>query len=354
MNNFSASKLARDDLKDMEPYVPQQYPGMIRLDANENPYDLPREVKDDINEKLYSHYFNRYPDPLANNLVKALASYTGFSEDYILAGNGSDEIILDLALTFAAGGKVIITSPTFSMYEVHSRVAGAEPVFIPRKSCFSIDIEKIKNYEQDTDTRIIFICSPNNPTANEIKHEELEQILNSVNCLVVVDEAYIEFGGKTTAVLLRKYPNMVVIRSFSKSFGLAGLRVGYLLANPEVIRQVCRVKQPFNLNTYSQLAAVTVLENLSLYQDIIENIKAEREYLLNKMKNLNIKVYPTVTNFILFEPSCDAAKVHSELLEHNILIRNVSSPVVENCLRVSVGTRDENNAFIKALVKAAG
>lgn len=352
MTVFKPSELAREDLKNLKPYEPVVYPGVIRMDANECPFDFPPEVKDYINRSLHSQAFNRYPDPLAGDLRAALAGYTGASRECILAGNGSDEIILNLALTFATGGKVLITSPTFSMYEVHSLVAGAEPVFVPRKADFSINTGEIIRQGSAGDTRLIFICSPNNPTANETTEEELVTVLQNTGALVVVDEAYVEFGGSSCLPLLKQYPNLAVMRSFSKSFGLAGLRIGYLVAHPEVIAQIKRVKQPFNLNAYSQMAALAVMEHLSLFKAIIEDIKQKRDYLREKMKQINgVYVLPTVTNFVTFKTGRPAGEVHRELLNKGVLIRNVSSPGLENYLRVSVGTDKENETFLKLLAE---
>lgn len=355
MNNFNAAELARADLKSLKPYEPVVYPGVIRLDANESPFDFPPEIKDYIQRNLHPQAFNRYPDPLAEDLLAALAGYTGAPKNCILAGNGSDELILNLALTFATGGKVLIATPTFSMYEVHSRVAGAEPVSIPRKRDFSIDLDEIIKQENSTDTRLIFICSPNNPTANETTWEELETLLQNTRSLVVVDEAYVEFGGKSCLPLMEKYPNLAVLRSFSKSFGLAGLRVGYIIAHPGVIKEMKRIKQPFNLNSYSQRAALAVLEHLPLFQERIATIIEKRDNLWNQMSRIKgIDVLPTVTNFITFKTHRPAEEVYKELLDKGILIRNVSSPELENCLRVSVGTDEENNAFLKSLAEVMG
>jgi len=347
---FKTASLARADLKALKPYEPVVHPGVIRMDANESPFDFPPEVKDYIYRSLTPQAFNRYPDPLAGDLRAALAGYTGAPKECILAGNGSDEVILNLALTFATGGKVLIASPTFSMYEVHSLVAGAEPVLIPRKPDFSIDVDEIVKQANAAGTRLIFICSPNNPTANETTWEELEDLLQNCCALVVVDEAYVEFGGKSCLPLMKKYPNLAIMRSFSKSFGLAGLRVGYLIAHPGVIREIRRVKQPFNLNSFSQRAALAVLEHLPLFKSLIDKIIQKRDYLFDQMSQMKrFHILPTATNFITFKTRRPAEEVHRELLKKGILIRNVSGPGLENYLRVSVGTDEENKAFLNAL-----
>lgn len=349
---FKPSNLARKDLKKLQPYQPAMHSNVIRLDANESPYDFPPEVIDDINAGLGAQAFNRYPDPLADDLRAALAAYTGTARECILAGNGGDEIIQNLILTFATGGKVFITSPTFAMYEVHSLIAGAEPVFIQRQedSGFAIDAGEIIRQENETGARLIFICSPNNPTANETAREELAAVLQNTKSLVVVDEAYVEFGGQTCVPLLKEYPNLAIIRSFSKSFGMAGLRVGYLLAHPGVIAEIMRIKQPFNLNNYSQQAALAVLGHLPLFQARIENIIEKRDRQLKEMGLIKgIQVLPSATNFITFKSRRPAADVQRELLNKGVLIRNASAPGFENYLRAAVGTSQENEIFLKSL-----
>jgi len=350
MNKFSPSTLARQDLKKLSPYEPVVQPGVIKMDANEFPFDFPQEVMDYIYSSTDPQSFNRYPDPMAGDLRTALAGYTGAPKEYILAGNGSDEIILNLALTFATGGDVLITPPTFSMYEVHSMVAGARPKFIPRNGDFSVNVEEVINQANNTDTRLIFICSPNNPTANETPQHEIKRILQNVSALVVLDEAYIEFGGTSCLSLVDEYPNLAVMRTFSKCFGLAGLRIGYLIASPGVINELRRVKQPFNLNSFSQRAALAVLDHLPLFEELIADIRDKRDLLWQQMQRIpGIEVLESKTNFITFKTTLPAAEIYQGLLNKGILIRNVSGPGLENYLRVSVGTGDENNTFLTAL-----
>ncbi len=355
MMAFNASSLARQDLKNLKPYEPVVLPGIIRMDANESPFDFPKEINDYIYRNMHPQSFNRYPDPMAQDLRAALANYTGAPVECILVGNGSDEIILNLALTFATGGNVLIPTPTFSMYEVHSLVAGAHAKFIPRNNDFSLNLDQMISEGKIGDTRLIFVCSPNNPTANEATWGELENLLQNTSALVIVDEAYVEFGGQSCLPLMDKYTNLAVMRSFSKSFGLAGLRVGYLIAHPTVIDQMSRVKQPFNINSFSQKAALAVLEHLTLFKKLIADMMYKRDHLWKQMNNMKeIEVLETITNFITFKTALSADEIHQQLIKQGVLIRNISGPGLENYLRVSVGTDDENKTFLESLLNVVG
>lgn len=349
-SSFDAALLVRRDLAGLVPYNPQIYSGVVRLDANENPYDFPPAILEEIWRNLGKQSFTRYPDPVARDLVRRLEEYTGVPAEGILVGNGSDEAILNLLLTFGTGGKVVIAAPTFSMYEIHAIVAGARPVKVPRKADFAVDVSGVITCARDPETRVVFLCSPNNPTGNATPPEEVVAILEQSRALVVVDEAYQEFGGESCLPLLQKYPNLVVLRTFSKAFGLAGLRVGYLLGHPEVVRQLMHTKQPYNLNAFSQLAARIVLAHREEFRQMINQILKDREELYRELASLSgVEVFPTEANFILFRTCLPAERVHRELLSHGVLIRNMHGPGLKECLRVTVGKRDENCLFLEKL-----
>lgn len=342
--------LLRPDLRDLVPYEVPHYPGYIKLDANENPYPLAPEVLAEVCRRLSGESFNRYPDPLATALRGKLAEYTGLAPENILAGNGSDELILNLFLAFGSGGRIIITPPTFAMYEIHARIAGAVPVMVARREDFSLDLPALIREAQNPATRITVICSPNNPTGNIVPREVVEAVVAATGGLVLLDEAYAEFAGESYCDLINRCPRLVVLRTFSKAFGLAGLRVGYLLADPAVITALLRVKQPFNLNSFSQLVAVTVLEYLPLFERRVGEIVASREELYRRLKAVRgVEVFPSRANFILFRTPLPAQKVYEGLLARRVLIRNVAGPGLEQCLRVTVGRPAENEAFVEAL-----
>jgi histidinol-phosphate aminotransferase len=350
MGPFNLSSILRPELQEMIPYDAPRHPEAIRLDANENPFPFPGDILEKIKAQVHEYFFTRYPDPRSHELVAMLADYTGVSPAGIMVGNGSDEVILTLLLTFASGGRVIITPPTFSMYKVHSLIAGAVPVEVPRHNDFILDISRINQAAAHPDTRLIFICSPNNPTGNAAPVEDIKCILEETTALTVVDEAYIEFGGESCIPLLAEHPNLVILRTFSKAFGIAGLRVGYLLSNPAVVQQLLRVKQPYNLNVFSQLAARMVLYYRAEFLAVIKKIIQGRQILSAGLCNIpGVEVFPSAANFIFFRTAVPASILQQDLLKEGVSIRDVSGPGLERGLRVTVGQKEENKTFLTKL-----
>lgn len=346
---FNPALLMRADLRDLKPYQPHHYPGTIKLDTNENPYPFPPQALDEISAGLKDVCFPRYPDPLAVALRRDIAAYVGMQPEQVLVGNGSDELIFNLALSFGSGGKVVLATPTFSMYRIHSQIAGAEAVAVPREPDFSINAGEIIKAARITGAKLVVLCSPNNPTGNATPLQVIEEILRNTNAVIVVDQAYLEFGGENCVPLLNKYANLVILRTFSKAFGLAGLRVGYLLADPKIIKELMRVKQPYNLNSFSQAAARIALKYLPAFKNQWQKIIADREQLLSALAVLPaVQIFPTDANYILFTTAIDAGVVHRELLARKILIRNLGQDM-PGYLRVNVGTPAENKAFMQAM-----
>ncbi len=349
---FAVTSLIREGLDKLIPYDAHLYPGVIKLDANENPYPFPEEVSRRIGQLAAGDLLSRYPDSEASELRRAIAGYAGVTPEQVMVGNGSDELILNILLTFGTEGRVLITNPTFSMYKIHSLVAGARPIPVPRRSDFSVDVPALVCYARQPESRVIFICSPNNPTGNASTLEEIESVLQQVSCLVVVDQAYLEFGGEDCVSLLNRYPNLVIMRTFSKAFALAGLRVGYMLANPDVLRQIKKVKQPFNLNSFSQAAARVILEYRDLFRKQIQDILQQREELWQGLQNIEgVTSYPSAANYILFRTNHESKAIYQGLLEKGILIRRLGGPELPGFLRVSVGTPEENRPFLQALAE---
>ncbi len=316
----------------------------IKLDIMENPYNLPVKIKKKIRERLNKISFNRYPDPSASLLRKGLEAYTGIDKDMILVGNGSDEIILDILLAFGGMKKrVIFPIPTFPMYEIMGKMTGCETIGIPLKEGFEIDSERIIK-EATKGKSIIFIAYPNNPTGNCFKKEGIEKIIKETESMVIIDEAYFEFSKKTFAPFLKFHNNLAIIRTFSKGFGLAGLRVGYILANTPFIDCLKRVKLPYNLNRLSQEIAIIALSEFALLKTLIDKIIKEREWLyLNLSEIAGIEVYPSEANFILFKAEKPEI-LYAHLLKGGILIK-----IIGNYLRVSMGKHKENKVFIEAI-----
>ncbi len=349
MEGFTVEELARGDLRSLKPYDAHYVPGVIRLDANESPYDFPGEIMEDILSRVGPQLFTRYPDPMARDLVSDLSGQTGLGTESILAGNGSDELILNIMLAFGAGRKVYIASPTFSMYAIHARVAGASPVDVPRGRDFDVDIGAMIDAGRG-EPGVMVICNPNNPSGNATDVADIESVAGSVRSLLVVDEAYIEFGGRTCLPLLDKYPNLVILRTFSKAFGLAGLRAGYLLSSPGVVRELMKIKQPFNINSFSQLAARSAICFKYLAEARINEIIAGRERLFAELQAIpGVKAYPSVANFILFKTSSPEDGVHRLLMSKGVMVRYLNLQERGKFLRVSVGTEGENGIFLDVL-----
>ncbi len=343
--------LVREDIRDLQPYQPHLYENVVKLDANENPYPFPAELRERIFAAVSGETFSRYPDPTADELRREIAAYTGVDYRHIIAGNGSDELILLLLQTFAGPCKrVLIPVPTFAMYHIHSRITGSMPVHLPMDEAYNVPVAEVLREMAHPDTRVTFLVTPNNPTGNCIPLATIEHILEHSAGLVVVDEAYIEFGGRTVVPLLAKHNNLVILRTFSKA-ALAGLRIGYLLAGPEVVGELLKVKQPYNTDNFSQLAATVALRNWSLIEAQIAQIVAERTRLTAEMTGLDgITVYPSEANFILFKPPQPADEVHKRLLDAGILVRNLGgAPGLANCLRVTIGQKEENDLFLANL-----
>jgi len=347
---FDINTLVREDLKTLIPYDPPAHPGAIKLADNENPYDFPDELKNQIFRNIVSMDYNRYPDTNAVKLREKLAAYSGVDPKNIMVGNGSDELILTVMLAFGTGAAFAVANPTFSMYGLHGCVAFSREIKVPRLEDFSIDVKALIRAAASPDVKIVVICNPNSPTGNATPLDKIEEILANTNAVVVVDEAYGEFGGESSIPLLNNYPNLVILRTFSKALSMAGMRVGYLLASDPVMNELLKVKPPYNVNSFSQTAARVVLENLPLIQDRVKKILAERERLSFEMARLpGIEVFPTETNFILFRTILSSKKVYDGLLERGVLIRYLEDPALTRCLRVTVGTERENEAFLNAL-----
>lgn len=352
---FAMNSMAREDLKDLTPYEAPAYPNIIKLADNENPYDFPAEVLEKIFRSVHAPDFNRYPDTNAVRLRERLSAYTGEAAENIMIGNGSDELILAVMLAFGTGASFAVATPTFSMYGIHGRIASSREIKIPRQADFSLDVELLIKTAARPEVRVVVICNPNSPTGNVSPVSVIEEILVKTNAVVVVDEAYGEFSGETCSSLLEEHSNLVILRTFSKALSLAGLRVGYLLARDPVITELLKVKPPYNVNSFSQTAAMAVLDNIPIFQERVSRILAERERLRDAMAALpGVEVFPSKTNFNLFRTVLPSRSVYEGLLERGVLIRYLDDPALARCLRVTVGSEKENMVFLDALSDIVG
>lgn len=344
-NSFNIQHLVRENVKQMKPYSSARdefkdfdTADMIFLDANENPFE---------------NGVNRYPDPQQRTIKNALAKLKGVAEKHILLGNGSDEV-LDLIFRAFCEPKVdnvITLPPTYGMYGVLANINATENREVLLSEDFQPHVEKILE-TVDENTKIIFLCSPNNPTGNSFSDESVVYLLQNFNGLVVIDEAYIDFSKKESWIdEFDEYPNLVITQTLSKAYGMAGIRLGICYASEEIIAILNKIKPPYNVNELTQRKALERLEDKESIAFEIESIITEREALLEVLKEVKFveKIYPTEANFILVKVD-DANKRYGELIAKGIVVRNrTTQPLCENCLRLTVGTEQENKKLIKAL-----
>ncbi len=328
------SKLA----KEFTPYKVAEDKYKIYLDKNENPFDFPFFLKEKICEKLKNVQFNRYPHIIGDPLREKIAKLYGLKMENIIVGNGSDEI-LSLLPRLTEGDYNIISSPTFVMYKFYSKINNIKVIDIPLDDNFDLKNNKIKKYADKA--RIIFICSPNNPTGNSLSREKIIDILET-GAFVVLDEAYIEFSDKKSNMdLLDKYNNLIILRTFSKAFSMAGLRVGYGISNEKVINYLLSLKAPFTLNSLSMSIAEIMIENKNTIKERIDFIKNERKRLLKELKGY---AFPSDTNFILVN-----LPIYHFLLKRGIVARHFDEERIKDMVRITIGKKEENDAVISSL-----
>lgn len=360
---MNIKKFVRPNIRSLKAYEAKEIPCKIKLDANESPYSAfsvqsTTHGRSAFNVGKLFHSLNRYPDPEAKTLKKIISKYFGVRSENILQGNGSDELIYYLITTF--GGPVLYPVPTFSMYGIIAQALGEKTIEIPLDEEFDLDLEKIIKAIKRYRPKLIFLSSPNNPTGNCYSSEKMLRIIDltssliarySLLSLVVVDEAYQPFSSETGFLpFLKDYKNLVIMRTLSK-IGLAGLRAGFVIADEEIIKEVNKVRLPFNVNSLSQAIAGEALKDRKTLQSRIKSIISERERLFNELSEIEgIKPYPSEANFILFRIK-NPDRIYQALLKKGVLIRNMKG-VVDGCLRVTIGTPEENRIFIRDLKDA--
>jgi len=340
--DFQLKNIVRDNIQKLTAY------SSAREDFTEK-----AEVYLDANENPYNNGINRYPDPFQKDLKKIISDIKQIKSEQILLGNGSDEVLDIIIRTFCEPKEdnIIICPPTYGMYKVLADVNNVEAKEVLLKSNFDLDIENIVS-TANQQTKIIILCSPNNPTANSIPKKDLEFLLSKLNSIIVVDEAYIDFSTKKSAVrLLDKYPNLIVSQTLSKARGMAGIRVGMAFAQKEIIDIFNKVKPPYNINTLSQEKASNSLLQEGFYQEKLERILAQKDILIDALqKNSNVEhIFSSDANFILARFN-DAKATYNYLTKNGVVVRDRSSqPLCENCLRISIGTEYENKILIEKL-----
>jgi histidinol-phosphate aminotransferase len=327
---------------------------IMRMNLNEN-FAMPSEaVEKLLLDACRSIDVRAYPPPRGSLAVKAISDFLGFSESEVSVANGADEIMDLLMKVFVRrGSKVMVVEPTFPMYTFFAELYGGSKVMVMLKKDFSLDVDSILK-KADKETRLLFVCSPNNPTGNQFRESDIKQLFEEFKGVVIVDEAYADFAACSVIKWIRDYDNLAVLRSFSKAFGLAGLRLGYLVSSKPVIKYVQRVVGPFNVNSVTQQAIVLALQNWSYFKEKINLVVNEREWLMKNLKQIDgVKPYPSDANFILFKVTKDklnSAALTERMENRNVLVKDRGHlPLLENCIRVTVGTRNMNETFVSAL-----
>jgi histidinol-phosphate aminotransferase len=338
--------LVRPNIRNLKPYrsARDDFDKGVLLDANENSLGSP------VRNQLELH---RYPTPTQDALREKIADYRHVQKDNIFIGVGSDEAIDLLIRIFCEPGRdsILITPPTYGMYKVSADINNVRVIESSLTADFQPDVDDILS-KADDHTKILFLCSPNNPTANNLKRTDLLKLITLFPGIVVVDEAYIDFSSQESlAEVVPQYQNLVVLQTFSKAFGLAGIRLGTAISSPDLIRYLMKIKAPYNVNKLTADIALKAFDHLELVDFNIDKIREEKEYIMEQLNHAPAveKVFPSDANFILFRIK-DARRIYRELANKGIIVRyRGNEPGCENCLRVTVGMPDENIRFLKTL-----
>jgi len=343
---------SRTELEDLVPYDAKEVKAEVILASNENPASLPTEVLTRIANRIPTFAFNRYPDPTARELRALIAEANGLDVENVLLGNGGDELIFDMLLAWGGPGRTLLDlPPTFSMYGIDAQVTGTNVVSIPRLDDFSIDREAVLERIAQGDVDIVVVANPNNPTGDLTDESFLIDVLKATDALVMVDEAYFEFSRHTMRPHMTRHKNLVILRTFSKAFSLAGLRIGYILGHAEVICEFMKVRQPYSVDSFSQWVAGSVFRERMVFEQGIRDIVRNRDHMMQALAfHDEITVFPSEANFILFRVEHAAALWRDLLHNHSVLIRDFSrAEGLENCLRVTVGSEEENMRFLEGV-----
>jgi histidinol-phosphate aminotransferase len=324
----------------------------VKLNQNENPFDWPDEIKHEICERLQARPWNRYPDFIPEKLKAGLAAYAGVpSAEMVCVGNGSNEMLLVLLISLMQSNRPVITcQPTFSVYRLLINGLGGKEIPVALKPDFSFDMPALHTALKANPGALVLICTPNNPTGSVLDEAAIRGLLGLHKGFLILDQAYVEFGGFNAVALLKEFPNLIITRTFSKAFALAGMRLGYMLAHQEVTRFLSTIKLPYNINFMSDLIAQALLDKKDIIRDRVALIIKERERLFKELAGLPFEaVYPSGANFICVRTIKKDA-LFAFLKQKSILIRDYSaSPMLENCARISVGSPEENQLLVTTL-----
>ena len=343
----------KPSVRALRAYTLEPHRAAIKLNQNENPWDAPARIKEEVLRRFAARNWSRYPDFIPTSLHEQLADFAAWKPDGVIAGNGSNELIQAvLMVTMGSGKRVLISEPTFMLYRQVATVLDGEVETVPLTPDLKYDSEALLNTIETQQPDVIIICSPNNPTGCVIDQTALRSILTASQGIVVIDEAYHEFAGQSVVPLLNEHENLVVLRTFSKAMAYAALRVGYLLAAPNVVREIGKAVLPYNLNVFSQIAAEVAMENYEReLRPLVKQIVSERDRLFEELSRIDgLTPVESEANFIVVKSATDPTRIFADLLKHDILIRDVSGyPMLREYFRFSVGTPEENDRLLKAI-----
>jgi histidinol-phosphate aminotransferase len=341
----------RAHLSEMPSYDVTERDWQVKVNANECNLQMPPLVEERVMSRMSYVAFNRYPNTETDSLCEQIAAAFSLPRENVSLGNGSSEIIEKLFYCFGGRAhKIVYPQPSFSMYAIYAKAAEAVGVPVPLEEDYSLDVEKFVAAVEENKASLAVVCNPNNPTGNLLSLADIEYIAQNITCAFLVDEAYIEFGGESAAKLLSQYPNMIVARTFSKAYGLAAVRMGYMLADAGLTAMVQKASMPYHINVLSLVTADIVYQMRQEYQPRIQMMIAERKRMYEQLKKIGVlTVYPSQTNFLLVH--YDGAAVLNDRLEaQGIGVRSFgNAPRLENCLRISMGTREENDLWLKSI-----
>lgn len=336
----------KQSVKELQPYVVNPVVCSVKLDANEGNKDLFKDLIKDIGDDFY---LNLYPDDNYTQLKEAIVNYIGCKIENISVGNGSSEL-LDLCVkTFVDTNELILSlDPTFSMYSIYAKIVNSRYIGAGEGNDFTINVDDVIKSIEENDPKLTIICNPNNPTGTTIKRDDVLRIVKSTDNVVIVDEAYMEFSNESVVDEIENYDNLIVVKTMSKAFSMAGIRTGYLIANEELVKTIEKVRPPYNLNSISALLATKALKQKDKMLSYVENLKVEREKIYEKLLDMGVKAYKSGANFVFFSSKVD--NLAEKLIDNDVLIRKFGGKL-DNYYRVTVGSPKENEAFLDAMKK---
>ncbi|MFP4228154.1 MAG: histidinol-phosphate transaminase [Salinivenus sp.] len=348
--------LIRSAVRSESEYVVDHPSGIdVKLNQNESPFDLPEDLREELLDAFGEVEFNRYPSEQPERLRRALAEHDGVTPKHIIVGNGSNELTYTFGLAFLdPGAPMVLPRPMFSLYEKVARLQDADLTQVPPRDDLRFDTDGLVRAVRDTEATLTVLATPNNPTGRALTIDEIERIAAASPGVVVVDEAYVEFNDEPSALaLLDDHPNIIILRTLSKAFGLAGARIGYLIAQPTVVTELMKARLPFMVDRFAEQTALAVLQRSGLVEERVRRMQVSITEVVEALKTMDgVETVPTQANFVIFTTPMDADRLQDRLADAGVLVRNMGGyPELEGYLRVSAGTRAENKAFLTALDK---